>query len=338
MRFLKLLTLLGLLLTYSFGQTYWIAREPSSTVTAAEAQGLAELADAIDGISSTEADRLFAIAEQGDASFDALVVDSLDLGTLYGEPLIYGTATGLDFQGAYSNAAIDLSDIVLNHSGSSGPVMIRAGSYASPVTSADAHQSGMIRLYGSNSATVDDGTGFYDRIIFANSQITGNKSAFPISALVEIRDVGAEEGPVAAMAGQFIAHMTTDGSKLDSTASATDGMFGLWTKVASIVGSVTDATSRVAPIWIDNQMSGTVNGEEYGIFATTGGTRPDAFVGFETSSSGWDYLFYFDETAYDQAPVSTMTPATNTNAADGSLIINLNGTDYYIPYYGIGKD
>ena len=254
------------------------------------------------------------------ASIATLTLGTVDAFSTTGDITIDGTASGLDLQGAYTNAAIDLTDVVLDHSGSSGPVMIRAGTYAAPVTSADPHQSGMIRMYGRNSATTDDGTGFYDRIIFANSQITGNKSAFPISSLVEIRDVGANDGPVAAMAGQFIAHMTETGSKLDSTASVTDGMFGSWFKVASIVGSVADATSRVAPIWIDNQMSGTVSGEEYGIFATTGGTVPDAFIGFETTSAGWDQLFYFDETAYDQEPIS-----------GASLKVLLNATQYYIP-------
>ena len=33
--------------------------------------------------------------------------------------LIKGTSEGLDLQGSYTNAAIDLTDVVLNHSGSS---------------------------------------------------------------------------------------------------------------------------------------------------------------------------------------------------------------------------
>ena len=129
--------------------------------------------------------------------------------------------------------------------------------------------------------------------------------------------------------------MLVSGSKLDS---GSWGLFGTWNKVGSASGSVCEAGTKVAAIWVDNQMSGTVSGEEYGIFATTGGTRPDAFIGFETTSSGWDYLFYFDETMSGVAPISTMTPATAGQDADGSLIFNINGTDYYIPYYGIGKD
>ncbi len=243
--------------------------------------------------------------------------------------------TGFDFQGSYTNAAIDFTDVTLNHSGSSGPVLIRAGTYGSPVSSSDPHQSGMIRLYGSNDAATDDGTGFYDRIIFAYARTDKAKSIFPIAGLAEVRTTTGA-GPVAAQAGQFIAGLHTSGAKLAATASATDGMFGLWTKVYSVTGSVAAATSRVAPIWIDNQMSGTVSGEEYGIFATTGGTRPDAFIGFETTSSGWDYMWYFDETAYDQAPISNLGAKNEVNS-DKSIKIDLNGTAYYIPIFVVSN-
>jgi hypothetical protein len=142
------------------------------------------------------------------------------------------------------------------------------------------------------------------------------------------------------MAGQFIAGLHTSGAKLDSTASTADGMFASWFKIYSVAGTVADTTSRVAAIWLDLQMAtATIKGELYGIFATNGGEKADAWIGFETGANqGWEYMWYFDETAYDEAPVSTMTPATNNNAADGSIIIRLNDTDYYIPYFSLGKD
>jgi len=82
MRLLKLLTLLSLLVTFSFGQTkYWIAREPNSVVTASEAQAVAELADAIDGISSAEADILYTVAGGGALTLGSLIVDNLTFDT-----------------------------------------------------------------------------------------------------------------------------------------------------------------------------------------------------------------------------------------------------------------
>jgi len=77
MRLFKLLTLLSLLITFSFGQSYWIAQNPDSKVTSTEAQAIAELADAIDGISTAEADVLYAVAGGGALTLGSLIVDNL---------------------------------------------------------------------------------------------------------------------------------------------------------------------------------------------------------------------------------------------------------------------
>ncbi len=247
-----------------------------------------------------------------------------------------GVAEGIDMQGAYTNAAIDLTDVVLDHSGSSGPVMIRAGTYGSPVSSSDPHQSGMVRLYGSNSAITDDGTGFYDRGIFVNLQVTGNKGAFPIAGLIEVRNVGSEAGPTSVMAGQFIVGLHTSTSKLAATVGSDDGMFASWFKIYSTSGSVAASTSRVAAIWLDNSMGGTVSGEHYSAFITSGGAaKPDAIFGFETGA-GWEALFYFDETAYDKDPISNLGAKNEVNS-DKSIKIDLNGTVYYIPIFVVGN-
>ncbi len=249
-------------------------------------------------------------------------------------PVTGGKSVGIDLDGSYSNAAIDLTGVVLDHSGSSGPVMIRAGTYGSPVSSSDPHQSGMIRLYGSNDAATDDGTGFYDRGIFAYLRTDKAKGIFPISGLAEVRTT-AGEGPVAVMASQFIAGLHTSGAKLDSTAGTTDGMFASWMKVYSAIGSVADTTSRVAAIWLDNSMGGTVGGEYYSAFITSGGVKADAVFGLETGS-GWTSLFYFDETAYDQDPISDLGAKNEVNS-DKSIKIKLNDTVYYIPIFVVGN-
>jgi len=246
-----------------------------------------------------------------------------------GDVDIDGSASGLNFTGAYTSAALDFSDVTLDHSGSSGPVMLRAGTYGSPVSSTDAHQSGMIRLYGANSATTDDGTGFYDRILFTSHQITGNKGGITVAGLVEVRNVGAEAGPTNVKASEFIVGLHTSTAKL----AAAGEMYAGWLKVYSTVGSVAAATSKVAPAWIDNQMSGTVSGEEYGLFATTGGTRPDGFIGFETTSSGYDQLLYFDATFNSGAGTMITTDAVPGGNQDARIKVYYNGTQYYIPLY-----
>ncbi len=272
------------------------------------------------------------ITDTDGASWDHTIKQVLDMGLV-----INNTATGIDLQGAYSNAAIDLTNVTLDHSGSSGPVMIRAGSYGSPVTSSDPHQSGMIRLYGRNSALTDDGTGFYDRGVFVTLKTTGAKGIFPIAGLAEVETTVSGNGPTAVMAGQFISHLLNTGSKLaTSSGSAVDGMYASWFKITAIDGATTHANSKKAAVWLDNQMYGNnaAPGEEYTIFNTTGGLKPDAWAGFETTSSGWSSLFYFDETAYDQDPVVSGDVSAG-GSKDYHLKVNINGTMYGIQLYAL---
>ena len=246
--------------------------------------------------------------------------------------------TGYDFQGSYTNAAIDFSDVVLNHSGSGGPVMIRAGTYGSPVTSSDAGQSGFIRLYGRNSALTDDeASGFYDRGVFVTLKSTGAKGIISFGGLVEVETTVSGNGPVNVKGGEFIANLKDAGSKLANTVG-TGGMYGAWFKIAATVGATTGATSKKAAVWLDNQMNGNnaAPGEEYTIFSTTGGLKPDAWASFETSSSGWETLFYFDETAYDEDPISNLGAKNEVNS-DKSIKIDLNGTVYYIPIFVVAN-
>jgi len=261
----------------------------------------------------------------------------IDFGDLCTTAIAIGAATdGITFTGAYADSCIDFTAVTLNHTGSSGPVMIRAGTYGSPVTSSDAGQSSMIRLYGRNSALTDDeSSGFYDRGVFVCLKSTGAKGIFPISGLAEVEATVAGNGPTAVMACQFIAQLLETGSKLANT-TGVDGMYAGWFKITAIDGATCGATSRKAAVWLDNQMNGNnaAPGEEYTIFATTGGLKPDAFIGFETSSSGWSNLLSFDETAYDQQPVVSGDLATAGNR-DYYLKVDINGTPYGIQLFAV---
>lgn len=249
----------------------------------------------------------------GNASTDTLTITGL---------IDYASAT-------YTSDCIDFTNVTLTHTGSNGPTFIRAGTYASPVTNSSENQSGMIRLYGETSA---DGSS-YDRGLFITLKTTGTKGVFPISGLAEVlAQSGA--GPNKVQAGQFISHLNSATAKLSTLdGDATAGMYGAWLKVTSAAGSVASSGSRVAAVWLDNQMLGTVSGEEYGIFSTTGGTKPDAWAGFETTGAGWANLFSFDETAFDQDPVGSgdKTGGSKTNY----LKVNLNGTAVAIQLYDI---
>ena len=245
-----------------------------------------------------------------------------------------GSVSGLSFSGAYTNSALNFSDVTLNHTGSSGPVMIRAGTYGSPVTSSDAGQSGMIRLYSRNSALTDDeSTGFYDRGIFVALKTTGAKGQIPFGGLVEVEATVSGNGPVNVKGAEFVVNLISTSSKLANT-TGTGGMYGAWFKITAVDGATTGATSKKAAVWLDNQMNGNnaAPGEDYTIFNTTGGLTPDAWAGFETSSSGWTNLFYFDETSFDQPPVISGDLATG-GSRDYYLQVSINGTLYGIQLF-----
>jgi len=110
-----------------------------------------------------------------------------------------------------------------------------------------------------------------------------------------------------------------------------ESMRAIWAKVDAATGS--HIYGNVATLWVDNQIKCSVTGREYAIFSTTGGSKPDAWAGFETTSSGWSYLFDFDKTSYDQDPVASGN-ATSGNK-DYYLKVNINGSAYAIQLYAL---
>lgn len=247
-----------------------------------------------------------------------------------------GVSVGHTFSGAFSDSCIDFSDVTLNHSGSSGPVMIRAGSYGSPVTSADPHQSGMIRLYSRNSALTDDATGFYDRGIFACMKTTGAKGQMAISGLVEVEATVSGNGPTNVKGCEFIVNLISASAKIASTAV----MHGAWLKVTATSGATIPEGAIVAPVWLDNQLNGSNIGTggflatEYGIYATTGGSQPKGFVGFSTTSSGYVNFIHFDDTIASQSMIGS-ADLTDGETSDKYLKVDMNGTAYGIALFAI---
>ena len=254
----------------------------------------------------------------------------IDLGDSCTTAIGIGTcATGISFTGTYTGNCIDFTNDTIDYTGSSGPAYIRAGTYGSPITNADEDQSGFLRLYGSTTA---DGSS-YDRGVFMCLTTTGTKGIFPIAGLAEVREQTGD-GPAAVMASQFICHMNSATAKL-ANSTGVQGMYAGWFKITANEGATCGATSKKAAVWLDNQMYGNnaAPGEEYTIFATTGGLKPDAFIGFETTSSGWSNFLYFDETAYDQDPIASATISGGTQ--DLYLKVSINGTAYGIALYAI---
>ena len=251
--------------------------------------------------------------------------------TLTGGLAIGTVATGIDFTGTYTGNLIDFSSSTHVPTGSNGPCLIRAGTYGTPITNTSEDQSGLVRLYMSTSA---DGSS-YDRGVFVCLQTTGIKGIFPIAGLAEVL-AQSGNGPTKVQAAQFICDLHTTDAKLAALGGdSTAGMYGGWFKITAVDGATIASGARAAPIWIDNQLYGAnaaAIGEEYGIFATTGGSKPKAFIGFETSSSGYTDFLYFDETSYDEDPIVS---ADLTGSTKKYLKVNLNGTAYGIHLWSV---
>jgi len=253
-----------------------------------------------------------------------------------GEPMEVITGYQLDGSSVLPNTTeddiIDFSSVTYVPGGSNGACLIRAGTYASPLTNSSASQSGLMRLYMETSA---DGSS-YDRGIFVCLKTTGIKGIFPIAGLAEVL-AQAGNGPTKVQASQFICHLNSATAKLAALGGdATAGMYGGWFKITANEGATTASGSRAAPIWLDNQLYGSnINAgmEEYTIFSTTGGSRPKAWAGFETTSSGWNNLFYFDETAYDQLPLVAADITANTPTY--YLLCLINDTQYGIQLFAL---
>lgn len=155
-----------------------------------------------------------------------------------------------------------------------------------------------------------------------------------IGSQMQMESWANSPGPTGVHVHDFIAGIA-DGKYLAASVGVGDGLVCTWHKVYAAVGSV--CNGNVFPIWIDHQMSCAVGGTEAGIKTSTGGTVPDAFVWFNTTSGGWASVFFFDSTMVGKPPLSALAPQNTTQTSDGSFIINLNGTLYYVPYFAAAK-
>jgi len=209
----------------------------------------------------------------------------------------------------------------------SGGGVLDAGSYASKLA-----MTGTEMCTVATSLTNTWGIG-YGAYITATAE-----DSYPVAfaSLVELTDT---TGAKTAQGAQFMAFLGTPGGSEAAVlktlgGDATAGMYGAWLKIGANSNCSTASGSRAAPLWVDNQLSGTVSGEEYGVFMTTGASRPDAAFGFETTSSGYDQLFYFDET-YTNGAGTCITTAALGAASNQTARIKVwyDGTQYYLPLY-----
>lgn len=237
-----------------------------------------------------------------------------------------GGVNAIELSGAYTTHAINLDGVTLS------TTLIGAGSYSSPMV--QTCTTGFASWSGTK-ATADSWQ--YAMGLYPKATGSGTKN-LGINVQAEYNGT---DGADRLQAGSFIAYLGGGGEAarlLTLGGDAVAGMYAIWAKVTAPVAGVVDSGSRVAAIWVDNQMNCDCNGEEYSMFITTGGSRPDAVFGFKTSSSstpGHDFLFLWDSTytGGSTKPLDGGSVATQSGASDGSIRCKIGSTVVLIPYF-----
>jgi hypothetical protein len=184
---------------------------------------------------------------------------------------------------------------------------------------------GLFRIYGK----VDTG-GTASANIFVRT-LTESTSP-PISAqfYTDCSSADSASAPNTMDGADFFAILNAN-SYFAEGSSMMESMRAVWAKVGGDASA--HCYGNVEALWVDNQMNCAVSGEEYGIFSTTGGTKPDAWAGFETTSSGYTQFLYFDETFNSGAGTCITTDAVPGGNQDARIKVYYNATQYYIPLY-----
>lgn len=198
----------------------------------------------------------------------------------------------------------------------------RGGSYASPNTNTSTYQ---FKTYG-----LDTTNGGASVITFMLLRGTGSTALYGDTVLIESNSTGADY-PGELQGAQFHVGLGAAAKLATRPGGAGAGMVGAWLKVYSAADSVVDSGAYSAAVWLDNQHSAnSYSGTEYTIFATTGGTVPDAFIGMKTSSGGWA-SFITVESGGAGAMLLDTDQSLSTQA--GALVVVTPAGTRYLPLY-----
>jgi len=226
------------------------------------------------------------------------------------------TGNGINFTGEFSDHVIDIQP----SAGLGSNKALYIGTWGTEAQFDDG--GGLFRMYGKPGAG-----GGVSAQMFVRA-LTDCSSSNVACQLYADSDASTP-GPTNVEALNCFA-MLNAGKYLAASTSWMQGLKSIWAKVGADATSV--CNGNVAPLWIDNQINCAVGGEEYGIIATTGGSRPDAFIGFETTSSGYDQLLYFDETFNSDAGTCVTTDSV-PGTQDARIKVYYDGKQYYLALY-----
>jgi hypothetical protein len=185
---------------------------------------------------------------------------------------------------------------------------------------------GLFRIYGKVGA---GGTASANMFIRTLTESTSS----PIGVQF-YTDTDAASGGPAVMAGCEAYCMVNTNKYLGESSSYMEGMWGFRSKVGSNFPST--VSGNVYGMWINNVMNSTVGGDHYGILFSNEGNNPDAVFAFEAlAGKGYNTLFKFCTSMVGDVPLSSEKVDATDNSA-GTILIDIGGTTYYIPYYDSG--
>jgi len=260
-----------------------------------------------------------------DGSFNGPVTTGMDNkfdGTTTGAYLLWDTSedelalvkSTMSFSGA-----LDGSEHVIHitNTGLGDMKAFYAGAWGTELEFNDG--GGLFRMYGKV------GSGGTASVLMFIRSLTESTSP-SIAAQFYADSSASSPGPTEVSAADFFGMINAGGY----IASNTFPMRATWHKVGADVTSVING--NVATIWVDNQIHCAVAGWETSIYGSTGGSVPDSFIRLNTTSSGWANLLSFDSTMVGVAPLSASQVEDDVES-EGTILMNINGTTYYIPYY-----
>ncbi len=235
--------------------------------------------------------------------------------------------TGLSLAGTYSGKAISLTGTFSDHAIYIAPAAtlgtknaFRVGSWGSEA--AYTAGAGLFRMYG-NISTGTDAT----VMMFLRSLNTSLADNFAVQIYAD--SDATTPGPANVHAADFYA-VVNDGKYIKLGTNLYDGLIATWHKVTAPVGAHVDGNAFA--IFLDNQINTTVGGVEAAILSMTGGSKPDSWAYFKTTSSGYDQLLYFDST-FNSGAGSCVTTDAVPGTQDARVKVYYNGAQYYIALY-----
>jgi hypothetical protein len=219
-------------------------------------------------------------------------------------------------------AAIDFSGFARV----AGRTLIKAGSYGAKLACPAGSGQSQVSMH-----TRQTGTSF----TYQSFRSLGLAGAGAAGVVGDHFTLDLHSGGTTASAHTTEQHLNLEtGSTLSAggAAAVADGACS-WMKLYGN-SAVPASGSKLCVLWLDSQLGagGAVQGTEYVLFITAGGSVPRAAIGFKTTSGGWTALARFEDSG--SPPIAAAVQAAKFGGnSTGSIQFEVGSTIVYVPYF-----